>query len=468
MVAGTGTSNDPFLLYDFSDLEQIHILGLNKYYKLANDIDASSTSEPDYNGGAGWLPITGFTGNFNGDNKKITGLYINRPDTDNIGLFGTSSGFIYDLNIIEGEITGKNFVGGIVGYLNQPRDVIGCSFKGDVSGQDNIGGIVGGTYSSTAGTCVISGCSFEGNVSGVNSIGGIAGIHNMAGSGSVIELCNVKGGITGTGNNIGGVVGNCKANVQNIDLSDVIINTASTSNNVGGIIGYLNAQKNVLGCSFKGDVSGQDNIGGIVGGTYSSTAGTCVISGCSFEGNVSGVNSIGGIAGAFQSSHYSSVIELCNVKGVITGTGQYAGGLIGYNRGNVKNCYSEMTINGVNHVGGLIGRQYSNDLENSYSRGEVNGTSNVGGLVGSNNNRIATSCYWDTETSGQPTSVLGTGKTTLEMKTQATFIDWDFETPIWVISSLYNEGYPFLIDLFFAHVLSDVGNISSTEIFGCD
>ena len=74
----------------------------------------------------------------------------------------------------------------------------------------------------------------------------------------------------------------------------MIINTASTSNNVGGIIGYLNAQRNVLGCSFKGDVSGQDNIGGIVGGTYS-TYGTCVISGCSFEGNVSGVNSIGGM-----------------------------------------------------------------------------------------------------------------------------------------------------------------------------
>ena len=41
MVTGSGTSGDPYMLYNLTDLESISTLGLDKYYKLANDIDAS-------------------------------------------------------------------------------------------------------------------------------------------------------------------------------------------------------------------------------------------------------------------------------------------------------------------------------------------------------------------------------------------------------------------------------------------
>jgi len=66
---------------------------------------------------------------------------------------------------------------------------------------------------------------------------------------------------------------------------------------------------------------------------------------------------------------------------------------------------------------------------------------NVGGLVGYGSNTLWYSCYWDIESSGQTTSVGGLGKTTVEMKQQATFVDWDFET-VWGITE--NETYPFL------------------------
>jgi hypothetical protein len=52
-----------------------------------------------------------------------------------------------------------------------------------------------------------------------------------------------------------------------------------------------------------------------------------------------------------------------------------------------------------------------------------------------------TSCFWDIETSGQIESDGGAGKTTAEMKQQATFEGWDFANT-WDI--VENETYPFL------------------------
>jgi len=42
-ITGSGTSTDPYVLYDAQDIDSIRYLGLyNKYYELANDIDLSS------------------------------------------------------------------------------------------------------------------------------------------------------------------------------------------------------------------------------------------------------------------------------------------------------------------------------------------------------------------------------------------------------------------------------------------
>ena len=60
------------------------------YYVLGNDIDATATS--GWNDGAGFESIgteaSSFKGSFDGKGYKITNLYINRPGTDYVGLFG--------------------------------------------------------------------------------------------------------------------------------------------------------------------------------------------------------------------------------------------------------------------------------------------------------------------------------------------------------------------------------------------
>jgi hypothetical protein len=121
---------------------------------------------------------------------------------------------------------------------------------------------------------------------------------------------------------------------------------------------------------------------------------------------------------------------------------------------NITTSYNRGTVTGINdYVGGLVGENYNSNIIMSYSSGAVTGRGRrVGGLIGENSNTRYNSIaatFWDVETSGQPTSAGGTGKTTTEMQTAGTFLDagWDFmdETEngtedIWWI--LEGQDYP--------------------------
>jgi hypothetical protein len=67
----------------------------------------------------------------------------------------------------------------------------------------------------------------------------------------------------------------------------------------------------------------------------------------------------------------------------------------------------------------------------------------VGGLVGYKYNGTATNSFWDIDASGQSGSVLGTGKSTSDMKMQSTYTSWDFGST-WSIQDDFNDGYPYL------------------------
>ena len=144
MVSGSGTSADPYVLFSLNDLEQIPVLGLAKYYKLGSDIDASLTSDPGYGDGNGWLPVGNFTGSFNGNNKKITNLYINRPATDNVGFFSIAdTSRITDITFEDVDITGRNYVGGCIGYQRSQQDYSRIHVTGFIHGVGNVGGVIG-------------------------------------------------------------------------------------------------------------------------------------------------------------------------------------------------------------------------------------------------------------------------------------------------------------------------------------
>jgi hypothetical protein len=267
-LSGTGTTSDPYIISDCNKLQNMKN-SLTSYYTLTQNIDCSTYS---YNGDwNGFLPIgltsaAPFIGTFDGMNYKITGLYINRPNTDYAGLFGFagnsgSSSLIRNIGLENVDITGKAFVGGIIGRLQR--------------------GTISNSY--TTGK--------------VYSIG----------------------------------------------------------SSLGGLVGYM------------------------------------------------------------------------GLDALVT---------------QISNSFSKATSIGNDFSGGAIGQAGANaTLLNVYSTGFVfstGGTGVYGGLVGNASGGTYTNTFWDTQTSGTTTSLKGTGKTTLEMQTQSTFTNWDFDT-IWTMI-----GYPYL------------------------
>ncbi|MHC4555804.1 MAG: hypothetical protein ACYTFW_04060 [Planctomycetota bacterium] len=158
---------------------------------------------------------------------------------------------------------------------------------------------------------------------------------------------------------------------------------------------------------------------------------------------------VGWLAGGSLSS--------CYVQGGKVMGYDSVGGLVGDNGGTVNNCYSTANVSGNNRVGGLVGANWMSSLygigiiSNCYTACNAMGTTDVGGLVGFNISIIRNS-FWDIEMSGlnkmcgsQGFSDEGcnndNGKTTAEMKQQATFTDWDF-VEVWGIGE--NQTYPYL------------------------
>ncbi|UCH88052.1 MAG: PKD domain-containing protein, partial [Thermoplasmata archaeon] len=161
-VAGDGTLENPYQITDVWELQAIKD-DLDAHYILMNDIDASDTV--NWNSGAGFQPIgddfAQFRGTFDGNNYKITGLFINRPSTNNIGLFGRAYiAEIKNVGLKDVQITGGNAVGSVIGF-NYGTPISNAYATGTVSGQFGVGGLIGyndnGVIEYSYSTCSVSG-----------------------------------------------------------------------------------------------------------------------------------------------------------------------------------------------------------------------------------------------------------------------------------------------------------------------
>ncbi|MFT5813408.1 MAG: filamentous hemagglutinin family protein [Psychroserpens sp.] len=115
-------------------------------YVLGNNIDASATS--GWNGSQGFNPIGNlaaqFTGTFDGLGHTVDSLLVNRPGSDYSGLFGwNASGTIKNVGITNVSITGKGFIGGLVGRSTGNISISNSYATGVVSGDFDVGGLVG-------------------------------------------------------------------------------------------------------------------------------------------------------------------------------------------------------------------------------------------------------------------------------------------------------------------------------------
>jgi len=268
-LAGAGTEENPYQVASISDLNNMRN-NLSAHYRLTANLDLTDYVYADPT--QGWLPIgssptTSFTGSFDGGGYYIKGLFINRPTTDNVGLFGhigvsatTGTTTIKNIILVDVNITGNRGTGSLVGRVTgnsqtliQYSGVIG----GSVTGTGATGGLVGSNNSfTTTGAAdrnpVISRSFAKVNVYGVDNdpsrntttrlyekIGGLAGCSQKGTIRYSYSLSTVD--VTGAATRVGGLAGcNIIRGTLHNSYSAATV-TAPNSTAVGVLIGRVDS-----------------------------------------------------------------------------------------------------------------------------------------------------------------------------------------------------------------------------------
>lgn len=408
------------------------LVGLNKLNSTLKNSASDSYA-------SGVISIGGAVGGNIGNVLNVTASSnVEASDSEAGGLVGRNDGLING-SVVTADVNSDYQAGGIVGDNN--GDIDNVSFIGSVTGDESIGGIAGandGRVTNSTTKAVAFGFSYIGGLIGYN--GTDAHLENLTVLvGSEIDGTEFIGGGVGQNNgvaiklashatvtgyqNVGGVFGFTQNTVTNLTSSGHVEGQIS----VGGIAGESSG--NLKNAQSTANVVGIDKVGGIVGRNY------ILIENTAFNGNVNGDNKVGGIAGENE-----ELISLSHSLGNVNGKTK-VGGLVGKNDYEVVNSYSKSKVVGTSDVGGLVGDN-TVTITNSYSTGLVTGTSTKGGLVGLNGvgTTIANS-YYNSVTSGQSDTGKGSARTTTQMKSQSTFVGWNF-TSVWAINPSVNEGYP--------------------------
>ena len=178
----------------------------NQTIQLAQDLDLS---------GKTWTPIgknSYFAGIFDGQGHTIRGLDVPNSKMNYEGLFGDIRGqsadalcVIQDL-AVEGSVQGNQYAGGIAATMKWAT-IERCASRVAVSGIEYLGGIVGQMEQ----TATIRNCYATGAIQGQNLLGGIAGHCKDWGAdkANTIENCYATSAITATSSSpyAGGILG---------------------------------------------------------------------------------------------------------------------------------------------------------------------------------------------------------------------------------------------------------------------
>ena len=411
---GIGTVGDPFQIANGAQLGDLRTTSADwdKHFILTADINLVGVA-----GGAIGNSTTKFTGTFDGNGHTLDGSSIV------ISLGSSTSNY------------------GLFGWVNDPdaeiRDlgVIGLTINAGAS-STNIGILVGQLESGT-----VSGCYSEGFLGGGSAyLGGLIGLN----LGTISDCYSTTPVTGGTAFFVGGLVGK---NDSGLISDSHATGDVSGGGSIGGLLGLGFTNSQVDNCYATGDVSGSGQLGGLVG--QQCTNGT--VSNCHATGEVSGTSvEIGGLVGLSCSG---SAISFSYATGTATTAMWQAGGLVGKNStgSTITSCYARGAAIGTSELGGLVGtlRDTGSSISKCYSDGNA-------GLVGTASAGVSvTDSFWDSQNGGAGSSG-GTGKTTTQMRMQATFTNtWTMiegiTTPFFLIlvGDLNDDGIVNALDLAF-------------------
>lgn len=325
--------------------------GLKEWASKQDVLTSSVIIENDIDMTEYWIPVgtgldTGFSGDFDGNNKTISNLHIDETSIGNVGFFaglsqsakvhdvtfsgavveggsssysgvvaGSSLGIVENCRVNTSSVSG-NYAGALVG--NNSRQVNNCNVSNvEIDASYSGGGIAGVSYGKIE-YCTVTGSRTRITASGLSvSAGGIVGRTSQEGdiatSGRLLK-CAVDsitvsgywaGGIAGE--NGFGVVAQCVVTHSSI-LHDV---TNASSCRIGGVVGY-NSRGEIIASYSAFSTVGEggltsEAIGGIVGYNYNSAAQVygCYSTNVSLLGNAA-ESGKGAIAGYNSSGHVIS------------------------------------------------------------------------------------------------------------------------------------------------------------------
>ncbi|MHB1092944.1 two-partner secretion domain-containing protein [Thiobacillus sp.] len=341
------------------DIGAITLQGINGNlagnYVLGANIDASATNS--WNSGAGFdpvgkpdvdpdpfnpfdspIPATPFTGTFDGLGHTISGLTINRPSQEGVGLFGQVNGAdLRNVGLLGGSITGKREVGSLVGD-SQNSTIRQAYATSAVNGGEVVGGLVGNSQNSTIRQAYTTGA--------------------VSGGGS---------GSGGSGAGVGGLVGQ---NINTPISQAYATGTVHGGSCVGGLLGYNLSGSTITDAYASGAVSGSSYAGGLVGSNASGGTITAGYWDSYSTGRTAGVGygSAAGITAITSDSAQAGAANYAFKKSA------YAGFNFTTTPGATGNNWVMVDVDGsLNNTGGALGAtrpmlasEYSTTINNAH------------------------------------------------------------------------------------------------------
>lgn len=203
---------------------------------------------------------------------------------------------------------------------------------------------------------------------------------------------------------------------------------APTGANIGGIVGSLITNSHALRCSVSGTVSGEAQVGGLIGGAWDLATITESYSTAATSAQYLAGGLVGYTAPTFFPNRPITVNNCFSTGNVGVSLGR-AGGFYGGSAGEliIKNSYSTGTVTGPEYIGALIGTVGNITTENLFWDAQASGITNLVGL-------------WE----GPEVAINSTSKMTSEMKSDAmvTLLNAAQASTPWTRSEAVNNGYP--------------------------
>lgn len=278
-AGGSGIAEDPWQIETAEQLAKLAVdvnsgivdkTHAKEYFVLTADLDLSAHR---------WIPIGygdsndsfhAFSSYFNGNNKTITGLYVDETQEGvSAGLFGNFSGYelkniIISDAYVKASCKDRNAAGVLIGNASQGYgmsiSVSDCKVSGTVENTNALsGGLVGYNSYGTYKDCMVDvevigggksggfigedfngiyqNCIVKGNVRGSWSVGGFAGVLFFE---SGVDKCASYGKVTASDWNVGGFAGYVESDVEiknSVAFGDVESIVTDFEPKVGGFAG---------------------------------------------------------------------------------------------------------------------------------------------------------------------------------------------------------------------------------------